>query len=545
MKCWVGSPQLFWRRSSRRAGLGCSRLGDEDLSPPVSFFVFPVRIRGLCLFWGLLWPALACSPVSAGDSINLWPLYGRHRDPLTGATETRVLGPLILRRESPEGVEGGFRPLFYTVDRPAEHSRESEVLYPLGSYTRQGTEWSFRFFPIFYERHPAEFTFFPLLFSRGPGPEEPGDFGLFPLWGHLRGRFGRDEIRFVLFPLYARTRKEEVESTHVLWPFFSRWTGPGQRGWQVWPLYGRDRAAGRFDKTFALWPIYFREDLDLDTPHPTRVRYVLPFYASRISAERRQVSVLWPLFTKISDSQKGIEQWDGPWPLVHTRRGPEEESFRVWPLYGRSRIGERERKFVLWPVYTFQAERLPEAISTRHRFLLFLYQDRRLLEGGEALVERHRVDVWPLFSFVEGPEGTYFHFLSILEPFFPENERIARNYSPLWRLYVVRRDREGRLVSNLLWNLYRREVTPEGHRIEFLGPLFLYNKGRGEGGERTRVSLLRGLLEYRREAGARSLRLLYLLAIPLGGGAEEPNSQGRDDVQADWWSAGGVLASDG
>ena len=51
-------------------------------------------------------------------------------------------------------------------------------------------------------------------------------------------RFGRDEIRFALFPLYGRTRKGGTQITNVLWPIFARIRGEHESGLKLWPLYG-------------------------------------------------------------------------------------------------------------------------------------------------------------------------------------------------------------------------------------------------------------------------------------------------------------------
>ena len=41
-----------------------------------------------------------------------------------------------------------------------------------------------------------------------------------PFYGHLENRFFRDEISFVMFPLYVRSRKSDVVTDNYLFPFF-------------------------------------------------------------------------------------------------------------------------------------------------------------------------------------------------------------------------------------------------------------------------------------------------------------------------------------
>ena len=43
----------------------------------------------------------------------------------------------------------------------------------------------------------------------------------------------RDEIFFVMFPIYSQTRKKDVVTDNYLYPFFHLRHGDGLHGWQV------------------------------------------------------------------------------------------------------------------------------------------------------------------------------------------------------------------------------------------------------------------------------------------------------------------------
>ncbi len=43
-----------------------------------------------------------------------------------------------------------------------------------------------------------------------------------------------------MFPLYVRTRKKDVVTWNMPYPFFHLREGDGLHGWQVWPLMGRE-----------------------------------------------------------------------------------------------------------------------------------------------------------------------------------------------------------------------------------------------------------------------------------------------------------------
>jgi hypothetical protein len=95
-----------------------------------------------------------------------------------------------------------------------------------------------------------------------------------------------------------------------------------------------------------------------------------------------------------------------------------------------------------------------------------------------------------------------------------------RNYAPFFRLLEWHREVSGAERYSLLWRLARWERDGERSELE-VWPLVSWRKGgrAGEPAGGTDVRLLKGLLGYRREAGRRELRLLYLLRIGLGGTA--------------------------
>ena len=115
------------------------------------------------------------------------------------------------------------------------------------------------------------FTLFPLYFQqRSPDPNE-NYTALVPFYGHLKNRLFRDEIFFVMFPIYSETRKRDVVTDNYLYPFFDLRHGDGLHGWQFWPLVGTEHkdvttqtngfgeieTIGGHDKFFALWPVHF------------------------------------------------------------------------------------------------------------------------------------------------------------------------------------------------------------------------------------------------------------------------------------------------
>ena len=60
----------------------------------------------------------------------------------------------------------------------------------------------------------------------------------------------------------------------------------------------------------------------------------------------------------------------------------------------------------------------------------------------------------------------------------PENKGIERNYSPLWSVWRSEKNpRAGASSQSLLWNLYRRDETPDAKKCSLLFGLFQYQSG--------------------------------------------------------------------
>jgi hypothetical protein len=154
----------------------------------------------------------------------------------------------------------------------------------------------------------------------------------------------------------------------------------------------------------------------------------------------------------------------------------------VWPFYSRSHGQYLEDNWYLWPVYKYNRVNAPPLDRKRTRILFFLYSDiiEKNTETGAAL---RRTDFLPLFTHRRDFNGNErLQILSILEPIFPTSKSIERDYSPLWALWRSERSpRTGAASQSLLWNLYRREVTPTAKKISLLFGLFQYQSG-AEGG---------------------------------------------------------------
>jgi hypothetical protein len=225
--------------------------------------------------------------------------------------------------------------------------------------------------------------------------------------------------------------------------------------------------------------------------------------------ESRDISsrtLLWPFFSHYVNHAKGEEEWNFPMPFVRVTWGEYRHGNRFLPFYADESVGSNRKRWFLWPIFKIEETHTEIFDRRRERILFFLYSDlsEKLKEDVEPY--KRRVALWPLFSYQKIKHVSHFHLLALMEPFFPENNAMERNWSPLWRLYQRKWDDNGNSVSTLLWNLYWKEVRGDDLAMEIF-PLFAYVNEAGKGSD---LSLLKGLFRYRRDGCKTRINLLYL-----------------------------------
>ncbi len=481
-----------------------------------------------CLLLGLLAGRAAGAVAAEAEpaSLNLWPVYQDRVDAVEQAHVREGLGPFVESQRALDGSTEYFalRPLFHRwkEHRPLEET-EWQVLYPLMSYSRTGPDWQFQFLQLInlrgegrpHEREKRS-DFFPLYMS---GTTEAGEhyWGVLPFYGRVHNRLGQDEADWVMFPLYAHFVKQGVETSYSPWPLISRTRGEKRSGFRVVPLYGEDRQEGVSELRFVLWPLYIQQRTGLDSDNPEELLSILPFYIRQHSKGRDSTTVLWPFFTHTQDREGRYEQWDAPWPIVKIARGEGRTITRFFPLFSVERQAlrnefllkevERSNLILLFPLYMHSVDTIATGRTVQDRILWWLYSDTRQTgQDGDT----RRIDTFPLFHYERDREGRVaFWTLALLEPFFPGNEKIEQNYSPLWTLYSYRRNPAGNSSWSFLWNLLRQEESRRGVTVEILGPVLTYR----EAGEDAHFSLLAGLFEYDVRSGVRSVRLFHDLVL--------------------------------
>ncbi len=448
----------------------------------------------------------------AQDNLSAGPLFDHFPLTLDQGWRLEVLGPVFNLQQKETEELFGVPPLFSWSEDAGTDSERFDFVYPLLTYNRYGEEHRWQFLQLLsqigghnaQEKPVKRFTMFPIYFQQRSPEPSLNYTALFPVYGDLQGRLFRDEIHFVLFPLYSKTRKKDVVTENYLYPIFHVRHGEALEGWQFWPLTGHEHkdvttrtnmwgeleTVPGHDRRFVLWPLFFNEHNNTGTDNPERRQALLPFYSYQRSPLRDSTTYLWPIGPTITDDRTNkYHEVGAPWPLIVFAHGEGKTASRVWPFYSRVHNAAQESDFYMWPVYKYNRFQGDTLDRQRTRILFFLYNSmtEKNKESGEV---RTRHDLWPLFTQRRDFQGKRrLQVLALLEPIFPGNSGIERNYSMLWSLWRQESNpKTGASSQSLLWNLYRHDVTAEKHKTSLL--LGLYQHESAPGGQRWRVCFI-------------------------------------------------------
>ena len=444
----------------------------------------------------------------------MWPVWVEVRE--NGASSASLLPPLLYsqpldaHRWNGSVRARGLRPLYLRADNTDGRAGEVHALYPFFSYRRlaEGHRWSV-FSLVNHYSLPGSpggaghrgLDLWPFYFSRETGSADSSYHAVLPLYGSVPNRFGQDRLTWVGFPLYARWEKNKVTTTTAPWPFIKVLHGEGNRGFEFWPLFGFRSKDGAYREQFYLWPLIYRRETERWEAQSFVKQGFLPFYAEARSRDFESRSFLWPFFGYTRrNAPYRYHEIDYLWPVWVQGRGDDRYVNRWGPFYTHSIVKGVDKTWVAWPVWRTQRWRDGGLAHRRQQVLYFLYystQQRSLANA--AVPPAHKTHLWPLVSIWDNGAGRrQVQALSPLEVFFPGNDVVRLNYTPLFALYRYDRSAPGTAHHSLLWNLvsHRRE----GADREFhLGPLF----SRSRNAEGTRLAVGAGLLSFSRTPGTR------------------------------------------
>jgi hypothetical protein len=477
--------------------------------------------------------ALLCASVAVATAaegqreVIEGPAYSHFRLTLEDGWRTEAASPFFYTQQVETEKLWAIPPFFDKWSDASLEATETDYLYPFLTIRWYGKNYRWQLFQLFsfaggptQEEVPKKrFTLFPIYFQQRSPDTNLNYTALVPFYGHLVNRLFRDDIRFVMFPLYSKTQKKDVVTRNYLYPVFDVRHGDNMSGWQVWPLYGHDikgatyrtniadevETNGGFNHTFILWPFYFHDELGIGTDNPEYRKTFLPFYNRSISPQRESMSWGWPFGHTVTDDRAaGFHESDWFWPL-YVRADGSKTIRRVWPIYSHATstngLESHWYGWILWKKNRLKSDPLDRQ---RTRVLYFLYSD--ITEKNTQTGEQYqRVDFWPFYTYRKDMQGrSYLQVLSIIEPVLPNNTPVVREYSHVYSLWRSEENpKTGVKTKSLLWNLWRREVQTKPS-LENDSKKMVVSK---------KVSFLFGLFQHQSGLEGHSTRLFY---IPLG-----------------------------
>ncbi len=462
--------------------------------------------------WVLLWMmgALGSSCAGPRQEQHLAPVY-THLSTAGGGEEYEALaGALIARRKGIDEpfYQWGLRPLFLHYPDREERSR-TQFLYPLGRVVRGGGEFNWWLMPIVdYRRQDSEegrswslLALPGLYFSRLPDGRSANAW--FPFGGHVEELLTFDELDFVLWPLYTRTKRQGRTTYHVPFPFFSYTSAPDGGGWRAWPLVGHTWSEHLYDRWFAVWPIfnYNRENLKASKPNHQTKWAIFPLYGETRQNTYTSRSVLWPFFGYASDPATGFWAYDGPWPLVRVMRPGNDpdtgvppknapKRTRFWPFWSKYEGDGLTSSWYLWPLINDRNEEYYDGTRTAFTVVPFWSEwKKRFKAGGSNSYKK----AFPLFQYYREGETKNYMF-PVLSPF-PYWPDFDENYA--WIYSVYRGSRSPEITTDhALWGLWRREHDRDEQR-SYVSGIWSQRDYTDAGSQVTERSLLFGLLRWR------------------------------------------------
>jgi len=445
-------------------------------------------------------PPLSLTNAAAEGEFIAGPAWSDYRLTLESGRGQEAVGPLFAAEQAGPIWQWGLAPVFSFTRTEDVDWTEAEIAYPLFTWRRFGSEYRVQLLQLLSfsgggTQEGADtrmFTLFPFYFQRRSDDPALNYTAVVPFYGHLENRLFHDDIKFVLFPLYSETRKKDVITDNYLYPFFHLRSGGNVTGWQFWPVAGAEEkkpapatnslgeveTEGGYKRFFAAWPFFYKDLSGLGTTNREDRLEVLLFYSRLRSPLRDESCYGWPFgYWRIEDRGRKYREQDFLWPFFEFARG-EKNVTRVFPFYSRGAGNGLEEGFYAWPLYKYLRTETPGLEREHTRIVFFLYSDLR--EKNRANGEQsHRVDFWPFFTYSRDmDQKERLQTMSLLEPFFPSNPGIERNYSRLWSFWRTEKDgKTGAASQSLLWNLYRHESGPGTKKYSLLFGLFQYQSG--------------------------------------------------------------------
>ncbi len=412
---------------------------------------------------------------------------------LCGTAAASNLFPFYDNIQTEQGSFFAVRPFYsHTV---VEEGQIRDYIWPIYSRKEFKDEQSSRAM-IFWFTHkfdsndesPRNRNWLLPVYFQGRDVNGKGYFALFPLGGTIKEFLGRDEIAFVLFPVFGKSRINDLKTTSVFWPIYSRTRGEDIQRDRVFPIYGQSSLEGKYKKRFVLWP--FWTSAEYFYPGDSGKSWILFPLCGRSKLEQERTLWIIPPFFRFTDGVKQ-DRLFCPWPFIQKMDSEPRSKFYVWPLWGEDQYtaGQRHRTFLLWPLLWSEKSEDAKLIKTHRMAIPFLFSDNSVAKTNSTEVSNYW-KIWPLMSWQREGDNSRFRLLELWP--LKNSAPIKRNWAPLWTLYK-RTNTDGVVRKDVLWFGWHSESEPVTERKEW--------------------SLLKGLVAYKKDGEKQSLRLFYVVRL--------------------------------
>ncbi len=415
---------------------------------------------------------VCCACAHTGSRhVNIWPLVYYNEDDRDDSTTLSILTPFVYYHRGKDAREFSIRPVFSFKKDVSADSTVIDIIYPIIKYKRQGVDEKLRVFPImkdetadiFPNKTRTAHDHFPLYWGRSEDGQPYG--GIFPLYGTVKKRFGKDDILFILWPFYSRTVEDSTTSHTVLWPVFRTTLGEKTRGLRVFPIWGHEETAGESYKTFILFPLVTFSGKNLDTQSPEIDTIIIPFYVNRQTPDSYSTSYLWPFFTISGNESTNYKRVDAPWPFISFARSDTLSLTQIAPFYKKRVKTEKDsiddRMYILYPVYSRSLFTSPEKTEETYRVMLFDKYARTTYPDGTDELWVYLFPVYDRRKLKTGEDSTV-----VLYPLPLYDDGFKRNLLPLFEIFRHETRADGSERLAIFHHLLIREVKDGAVRLD-------------------------------------------------------------------------------
>lgn len=462
-------------------------------------------------------PLMLCGYYRSSDSKNCWALplafFGRkgedhfrmvmpvYFDFKEGTQRAKHIIPIHGFYDDGKGYRRDFvlGNIFGYARKKQTDWKQFDLAWPIAAYRTAMDESHNRLLPIWWHSKKGQERldlFCPplLIHSRDNAKRKVVSFP-FVWYTH---KYAKDDGSFVLFPL--------------LWDI--RQNGGKRRSTVLFPIAWNFRDDGKKKRSSVLFPLIwnFRND-----QKQTRSSVIFPLvWGFRDDKRKTRSSVLFPFVWRFTNEKKPSRRLV-IFPFIWLDKTRDDGGYHFWPLFGWRREGNSRGLSIAWPVFWYRWNPNNGMKKLGLPFPLVYWQTVPSHQSKHCRVVpfwyTRKKDDWflsllPLMCARKDDDFKGSAWLWYVGK--PKDKQLTRRHAILWKLMTHERWRDGDYDFRILHKLIRRQKK-KGYSALAINP-FIRNE---HDGDLYRFSFLGSTFQYENDAGAKRLRLLHFLKIPL------------------------------